>query len=111
MYITLLFIYGWPFDSTVDSDTTSGTYTKVDKTPPLWIRYIQQESWQAVGQREWVEPYKIATIVVLCITAYIMIGDRIIRGVKKLIVSGKLYVCVCWVCIGYVCIYIYIYMF
>lgn len=89
MYVTLLFIYGWPFDSTVNHENgVSDSYTKVNKTPPLWILNVDKKPWQSVGQKEWIVPYKIATIIVLLITAYVIFGARIVAAFKKLFCSG-----------------------
>lgn len=80
MYLSLIFIYGWPFDNVyvVSNTNNINKYEKVNKDSPLWIFYIDVQYWQSNGVKHWLIIYKITTIIIILITLYVIFGDRIL---------------------------------
>lgn len=86
MYFSLIFIYGWPFDDTfvISTIDNKNNYELVDKTPPLWLFNIHIKPWHTNGVKQWLIIYKITTCIVIIITIYNLIGERLVLIFKQL---------------------------
>mmetsp|Transcript_25674 Transcript_25674/g.55541 ORF Transcript_25674/g.55541 Transcript_25674/m.55541 type:complete len:624 (-) Transcript_25674:84-1955(-) len=75
MIASLRFIYSWPMDSVFVED--DGSYTKIDKSPPLAFWTYQAETWMGQGQQDTIRMYRITTVLVTVITLYIWLLNPI----------------------------------
>lgn len=70
MYVTSLYIYGWPFDEAVPIvDQATGTtvsYRAVDKLPYYSLLRLSPQTWQDSAQLDLFGPYKVSDCI-LCI--------------------------------------------
>ena len=105
MYLSMIFIYGWPFDNTeVVATDASGvaTYAKVTKEPPTLLTSMTREPWQPPGTRQWILPYKITTYIIILITLYVLVGNRIVFAIRQAFFSQDDTIgdatryCMCW---------------
>lgn len=91
MYISLIFITGWPFDSanlTSPEGQDPETFSKEDKAPSLWVIDMDKESYMAPGTQEMFQPYKVCTYCVLLLTVYVMVGHRIVQSLRQAFFSN-----------------------
>lgn len=71
MIASLRFIYSWPMDDVWRRQ--DGSYEVVNKIAPISIFTYTQQRWMTTGQQQILQPYKIATIIVIIIVISIWI--------------------------------------
>jgi len=65
MIASLRFIYSWPMDDVWRRD--DGSYEVVNKIAPISLFTYTRQKWMTTGQQRILQPYQIATILVLII--------------------------------------------
>ena len=71
MIASLRFIYSWPMDDVWRRD--DGSYEVVNKIAPISLFTYTRQKWMTTGQQRILQPYQIATILVLIIVVSIWV--------------------------------------